>query len=280
MFIPRIGHEVIVDFIDGDPDRPIITGRVYNADAKPPYDLPSHATISTIKTSTSKGGDGFNELRFEDAKGEEQIFTHAERNMDTRVKHDSFETVLNDRHHDTQNDDFEYVKRDRHEIVDRDHLEKITRDRNVQVLGKEAIQVVGTHSFNVQDDVIEEFNNNHSEQVKKDYYLKADNIVIEADTHITIKVGQSFIVIEAAGIKLGTTGQILTESTQDTHMKATAGMKLETPANMDIKGLQVSMKGDLAVSIEAGVQAELKGTMVSVNGSAMTTVKGGVVMIN
>jgi type VI secretion system secreted protein VgrG len=80
MFIPRIGQEVIVDFLEGDPDQPIITGRVYNAEHMPPYELPAEMTKSTIKTNSSKGSGGFNEIRFEDKKGEEQVFMHAERN--------------------------------------------------------------------------------------------------------------------------------------------------------------------------------------------------------
>ncbi|MBI5656716.1 MAG: type VI secretion system tip protein VgrG, partial [Geobacter sp.] len=74
MFIPRIGHEVIVDFLEGDPDKPIITGRVYHGTNNPPYKLPDEKTKSTIKTNSSPGGGGFNEIRFEDKKHEEQIF--------------------------------------------------------------------------------------------------------------------------------------------------------------------------------------------------------------
>ncbi|HEV2762661.1 MAG TPA: type VI secretion system tip protein VgrG, partial [Pyrinomonadaceae bacterium] len=88
MFIPRIGQEVIVDFIEGDPDRPIITGRVYNGGSMPPYALPGEKTKSTIKSYSSKGGGGFNEIRFEDLKGKEQIFVHAEKDEDKRVKND------------------------------------------------------------------------------------------------------------------------------------------------------------------------------------------------
>jgi type VI secretion system secreted protein VgrG len=88
--IPRIGQEVIVDFLEGDPDRPIITGRVYNASQTPPYGLPANATQSGIKSRSSKGGsaDNYNEIRMEDKKGAEQILVHAERNMDTSVEVD------------------------------------------------------------------------------------------------------------------------------------------------------------------------------------------------
>ncbi|TGN99633.1 hypothetical protein PN36_35405, partial [Candidatus Thiomargarita nelsonii] len=93
MYIPRIGQEVIVDFIEGDPDRPIITGRVYHGTNKPPYPLPAEKTKSTIKSDSSKGGGGFNEIRFEDKKGKEQIFIHAEKDHDLRVKNDRREYI-------------------------------------------------------------------------------------------------------------------------------------------------------------------------------------------
>ena len=85
MFIPRIGMEVIVDFLEGDPDRPIISGCVYNPQTMPPYTLPDEKTKSTMKSNSSKGGGGFNEIRFEDKKGSEQVFMHADRNKDVRV---------------------------------------------------------------------------------------------------------------------------------------------------------------------------------------------------
>jgi type VI secretion system secreted protein VgrG len=95
MFLPRIGQEVVVDFLDGDPDRPIVTGRAYNAERMPPYELPKNQTRSTIKSRSCKDGGAahFNELRFEDRKGSEQVFLHAERDMDRRVKNDSREFV-------------------------------------------------------------------------------------------------------------------------------------------------------------------------------------------
>jgi len=107
IYIPRIGQEVIVDFLEGDPDRPIITGRVYNAEQMPPYSLPEHQTRSTLKSNSSKGGAGSNELRFEDKKGTEEVFLHAQKDFNevvendhtTLVKHDQLNTVNHDRTH-------------------------------------------------------------------------------------------------------------------------------------------------------------------------------------
>lgn len=91
--IPRVGHEVIVDFLEGDPDRPIITGRVYNAENTVPYGLPANKTQSGIKTNSSKGGGGFNEYRFEDKKGSEQIYIHAEKDYDTLIENNETRKV-------------------------------------------------------------------------------------------------------------------------------------------------------------------------------------------
>jgi len=95
IWIPRIGHEVIVSFIEGDPDRPLITGSVYNAQQTVPYQLPPNATQSGIKSRSSKGGttDNYNEIRFEDKKGAEQIQVHAEKNMDTSIEADETHDV-------------------------------------------------------------------------------------------------------------------------------------------------------------------------------------------
>jgi uncharacterized protein involved in type VI secretion and phage assembly len=110
MNIPRIGQEVIVDFLEGDPDQPIITGRVYNGINMPPYGLPAKATTSTLKSNSSKGGAGFNEIRLDDTKGTEQMFIHAERNEDIRVKLDTFEWIGNERHLIVKADQIEKVE--------------------------------------------------------------------------------------------------------------------------------------------------------------------------
>ncbi len=157
---PRIGQEVIVDFLEGDPDRPIVTGRVYNGENAPPYDLPTSQTISTIKSNSSKGGQGFNEFRFEDKKGEEDIFIHAEKNMDIRVKNDRFENILNNRHLVVEKDKFEHVKNKKHVLVDVDFMEHVKNDVHTTIDGKEAKAVTGTQSLKVTGDVTEEFGAN------------------------------------------------------------------------------------------------------------------------
>ncbi|PYY02433.1 MAG: hypothetical protein DMG63_00715 [Acidobacteria bacterium] len=199
--IPRIGHEVIVEFLDGDPDRPIITGQVYNAGAMPPYPLPDNQTKTLFKTHSSPGGGGFNELRFEDKKADEQIFIHAEKNLDIRVKNNEYETVTKDLHLIVEQDHFEHVKNDHHETVDRDYVQKLGRDHHLKIDGKQAISVAGSQSLKVTGDVAEQFSGNHSEQVSQALYLKAGmTIVLEAPMGITLKCGGNSVVVDTVGV--------------------------------------------------------------------------------
>ena len=259
MTIPRMGQEVIVDFIEGDPDRPIVTGRVYNGKNVPPYDLPKSKTISTLKSRSSKDatGENFNEIRFEDMKGEEQLFMQAEKNFDLRVKNDRFETIGQNRHMVVDKDKFEHIKNDRHEKVDNHHVEKIGGDMNVTVEGKEAKEVKKSLSLTVHGDVAEVFKKNHSVEVTDDYFIKGTNLVIEGSTNITLKVGKSYIAIEAGGIEIGTTGNVKTDAKQNVDIKGGIGVKIEGGVSVDVKGVKTK--------IEGSAMAELKGGMVKIN---------------
>lgn len=241
MYIPRIGQEVIIEFLEGDPDRPIITGRVYNDKAMPPYVPKTNPTISTLKSNSSKGGGGFNEIRFEDKKGDEQVFIHAEKNLDVRVKNDRFETVIDNRHLHVEKDKFEHVDNNRNETVDADHKEEIGKDRHIKVKGKEAKEVGKSLSLTVKGDVAEVFKKNHSEQTTKNYYLKAQNIVIEGMQNITLSVGGSYIAIESASIEIKTSGQL------------------------KIEGTTTDVKGSAKTSIAGGAMTEVKGGIVKIN---------------
>jgi type VI secretion system secreted protein VgrG len=119
--VPRINQEVVVDFLEGDPDQPLITGRVYNAEQMPPWELPANATQSGLLTRSSKTGvySNANALRFEDKKGEEQLWLHAEKDQLTEVEHDEDKWVGNDRRKTIDRDETNHIKRDRTETVDR-----------------------------------------------------------------------------------------------------------------------------------------------------------------
>ena len=185
MFIPRIGQEVIVDFLEGDPDQPIITGRVYNAEQIPPYNLPDEKTKSTVKSLSSKGGAGFNEFRFEDKKGSEQIFIHAEKDLHERVKDSRFETIVGSTHL----------------IVNKDQFEKIGGDTHLQVAGDQNEKISGTVSLNAGMDVEQKAGQKYAMDAGQEIHLKSGmNLVIESGTTLTLKVGGNFININPGGV--------------------------------------------------------------------------------
>ncbi len=187
MFIPRIGQEVIVDFIEGDPDRPIITGRVYNAASMPPYALPGEKTKSTVKTNSSKGGGGFNELRFEDLKGSEQIFIHAEKDKHVRVKHDRLEWIGNDSHL----------------MVKHDQLESVDGNKHLTVKGDQNEKVDGGYSLKVGQDAQTKAGMKFAVDAGQEIHLKAGmNVVIEAGMSITLKAGGGFVVVGPSGVTI------------------------------------------------------------------------------
>ena len=146
--IPRIGQEVVVDFLEGDPDQPIITGRVYNAEQMPPYALPANMTQTGMKSRSSKGGgpDNFNEIRFEDLKGSEQVFIHAEKNQDIEVENDETHWVGHDRKKTIDHDETTHVKHDRTETVDNNETITIHGNRTETVDKDETITIGGNRT--------------------------------------------------------------------------------------------------------------------------------------
>jgi type VI secretion system secreted protein VgrG len=192
----------VVTFLEGDPDRPLITGSVYNADQEVPYALPGEQTKSTLKSSSSKGGSGFNEIRIEDKADSEQIFIHAQKDYHLRVKNERREWIGKDRHLVVQQDKLEKVTRDVHISTGRDEIKKIARDYNLKVSGKSAVEITGSSSLKVTQDLIEQITGNHSSQVTQNIYLKGMQVVIEASTGLTLKVGGSFVTIDPSGVAI------------------------------------------------------------------------------
>ena len=140
--IPRIGQEVIVDFLEGDPDQPIITGRVYNAAQMPPYGLPGNATQSGWKSNSSPGGGGWNELRFEDKAGSEEVYFQAQKDHNELVKNDESRTIGHDFSEDVGNDAQQSVGHDRTESVGNDKSTRVGNNRTVSI-GVDDTETVG-----------------------------------------------------------------------------------------------------------------------------------------
>ena len=247
-FWPRIGQEVIVDFLEGDPDQPIIVGSVYNADQMPPYlgDGPdgkhkNDNKLTGVKSNTTMEGEGFNEWRFDDTKGKQQIFLHAERNMDTRVKSDSMESVGGSKHltvggekdGKTWGNYKELVygnvglrARKQHgqivggsmfltvgaEPTGEEALQTVVKgarkalvekDEHLHVKGDRMEGVDGSQSLTVGGDQQEKVGSNHALEAGQAIHLKAGTtLVIEAGAQLSLKVGGNFIDISPAGVAI------------------------------------------------------------------------------
>ncbi|WP_174363574.1 type VI secretion system tip protein TssI/VgrG [uncultured Caballeronia sp.] len=187
MQLPRIGQEVLVEFIEGDPDRPVITGAVYNSTNMPPYELPANAAISTLKSNSTKGGSGYNEVRLDDRKGDEQLFFHAERDHETWVKHDALMNVEHDRHLSVSGSEFI----------------KTNGARNDTVMGSSKSSVLGGVTAATMTA--------HNQFVGEAYSLNAGMAVqikagmaveIEATATIALRAGASYILIGPETIEM------------------------------------------------------------------------------
>jgi type VI secretion system secreted protein VgrG len=203
--IPRIGQEVLVSFLDGDPDRPLITGRVYNADQMPPYPLPDYGTRSTFKTRSSKdgGSDNYNELRFEDKTGSEQVFLRGERDLDVQIKNDAREQIGNDRSLVVKNDQKEQIGGDLHRQIQGSQFDDVSSDLHLHVGGALNQKTDQTISIQAGQNLYEKSGQNYAHQAGQMIHLKAGmTVVIEAGTEISLQVGGNFIDINPAGVTI------------------------------------------------------------------------------
>ncbi|MEO5860143.1 MAG: type VI secretion system tip protein TssI/VgrG [Pyrinomonadaceae bacterium] len=203
MFIPRIGMEVIVHFLEGNPDSPIVDGCVYHPMNMPPYKLPTNKTRSGIKTDSSTGGNGYNELRFEDKKGEEQIFVHGEKDLDVRIKNDRREWTGKDQHLIVVEDLLEKIgdsQGSHHLTIKDDQKIKIGAERHVKVGSNEAIEIGGSQTIKISGDQGIKVTGAHSTEATSTMYLKGMSVVVEGMTQLSLKVGGNFVDINSGGV--------------------------------------------------------------------------------
>lgn len=181
-FIPRIGHEVIVSFLDGDPDRPLVTGSVYNGKNRPADFSKSQ---SGIKSRSTKGGNAqnFNQLRFDDKKGDEEIYLHAEKNLALHVENDETRTIENDRFKTVQGNQSEEVGKNKSIRVQGEHSEAISKNMTI-VIDKDLSETVG---------------GSYTETVVKDSMHTAKTITFKAEKEIVLQTGSAKIVLKNNG---------------------------------------------------------------------------------
>jgi type VI secretion system secreted protein VgrG len=227
VFIPRIGMEVVVDFVNGEPGQPVVIGCVYNGEHPPPYALPDEKTKSTIKTETSLGGGGFNEIRFEDKAGSEEIFTHAQKDQNEVVENDHTTTVHHDQMIRVDNDQTQEVGNDQTEHVFNNQSLEVDANRTVQVHGNYDETIDGTETRQVTGDVSETFSANETRAVS----ANMDETISGSRTQtITGNSTESITGSLTQTITGGAT--ITTPATYD--ITATNGFNVTTPATSTI----------------------------------------------
>jgi len=207
--LPRLGQEVLVSFLQGDPDHPVLAGRAYNAIEQLPYRLPEHKTRSTWKSNTSPGGGGFNEILFEDLKGKELVWQQAQKNRERKVKHDEQSTVAHDRQKLVKNSESEHTDGARQRLVAKD-ADKITRRHkrecieaacHLAVRGSRSELVQGTQSLTVVQHQQESVTGRQAFRAGKQIHLVAgENFVGEGVDDVTIRGPGGFIRIDSSGI--------------------------------------------------------------------------------
>jgi type VI secretion system secreted protein VgrG len=252
MFIPRMGQEVIVDFLEGDPDRPIITGRVYNADQIVPGTLPDDQTVSGIRTHSTKGGGDHNAnvIAFRDKMGEEEFYMRAEKDMFVRVEHDDELKVQNDQTIEIENNRTEQVNKGDEKITIKQG------NRTVEIsMGKETLTVgQGDREVNVNT-------GNDTHNVKM------------ANREVNIKMGNDTLKIsmgnQSTKLDLGAS---TTEAMQSIELKVGQSSVKVDQMGVTIQGMMISIQGQ--------IQVQVKGLMTQVNADAMLMLKGGITMIN
>ncbi|WP_210639179.1 type VI secretion system tip protein VgrG [Pseudomonas sp. Tri1] len=261
-FVPRIGQEVIVTFIDGDPDRPLVTGCVYNGDNALPYALPANQTQSGIKTNSSKGGGGFNELRFEDKKDAEEVFLQAQKDFNINVLNDTTATVGHDETLTVQNARTRTVKEGDETIT----LEKGKRSVTIQT-GSDSLDVKDTRTVTVGSDQNHSTGGNYTHKVTGNYDLTVDgNLTIKVSGTLTLQSGGSFAIKSGADLAAQASTSISQKA--GTALSNQAGTSLENKAG-------TTLTNDAGISLVNKAAAEQ-----TVDGGGMLTIKGGLVKVN
>jgi type VI secretion system secreted protein VgrG len=301
MFLPRIGHEVLVDFLEGDPDRPVIVGRIYTGTNKPPYPLPDDKTRSTIKSDSSLGGGGSNELRFDDKKGSEEVYLHAQKDLVELVEHDNTRTVKNDQTFRIDADQSFSVGGNQSFTVSGDRTVGVTKTETTTVkLDRKVIVEEGASSLQVAT-------LGHAETARTDISMTSQtaNVTVHAHKGVSLTAGTAklegtakldvALTSQTADVKLhahthaeliaatatltvqGHTAATLASATTSATVTAPELVSLFSPLKVDVQGAAVSVHGIDKLELSVGAcSIVLEPGGISISAPKITSSAAGV----
>lgn len=306
--IPRAGDEVIVDFINGDPDRPIITGRVYNASNMSPWSLPGAATqMGTLSRTIGGTPDNANAFRFEDMPGAEQIWMHAERNMDTEIENDETHKVGNNRQKSVEKDETTQIGQNRTESVGSNEKIDIQQDRTEQVGGNESVSISGNQQLSVgqsrtkeiSQDETQKIGQNSTSEIGKNATnsigenLKTDISKDESRSvgqNQNISVGQDKSESISQNLKqdIGQNMQTSVGQSQSTEVQQqyslSAGQDIsissDTSISIDAQNSITLTSGQSSIFLDQSGNIDISGVNITISGQSSVKINGARVDIN
>ncbi len=283
MAIPRIGQEVIIDFLEGDPDQPIITGRVYNGANMPPYGLPAGAAVSGLMSNSTKGGGGYNEYVMDDTKGNELIREHGQYDKDSTIEHDLREHVLNDRSRDVTNNETIQIGNDRAKTVDKNETTNIGVDRTEQVGNNETITVGSNRTETVGANETISIGANRTEQVGGN-----ETVTIAASKSETVAAAKAESIGAAKALSIGAAYQVSVGGAMNTSVGLIQAEEVGLSKNV-LVGKKFFIKagdeleivvGDSSLVMKQDGTITLQGKLIHASGAEGVKIDGKVVDIN
>ncbi len=281
---PRIGDEVIVEFLEGDPDRPIITGCVYNAQTMPPYELPANKTRTGVKTRSSKGAgpDNFNEIRFEDKKGSEELYIHAEKDQNTVIENDQTVNIGHDQTVEIGNDQTVKIKHDQTLEVGNDQSATIGKNRSLSVGENETTDIGASRTESVAK--------KHDESIGDDMSLSVGkNRTMSVSKDLSETIGGSMTVTIGKDRTTTISGKMTVEVGKDESLKVAGKQTVAVTKEASLSAKKIQFTADDEISLVTGSASitmkkngdiTIQGKKITVKGSGDVVIKGSKVTQN